>query len=99
VTVDDAQDSYKKYNDVSVVALQVCTLPEYMMKRFGGTRIRVYLAAMSLTLYIFTKISVSFQQLLSLGLGSHKPNNDSLHDGLMMKSFRLSLYLLFPQVL
>jgi hypothetical protein len=29
-----------------------------MMKRFGGTRIRIFLAALSLILYIFTKISV-----------------------------------------
>jgi len=38
---------------------QVCTLPEYMKKRFGGRRIRIYLASLSLMLYIFTKISVS----------------------------------------
>ena len=30
-----------------------------MEKRFGGHRIQVYLAGLSLTLYIFTKISVS----------------------------------------
>jgi sodium/myo-inositol cotransporter 3 len=58
--VDEAHSSYMEYNDVSVVKLQVCTLPEYMMKRFGGTRIRVYLAALSLILYIFTKISVRY---------------------------------------
>ena len=39
--------------------LQVCTLPEYMMKRFGGQRIRMYLAVLSMVLYVFTKISVS----------------------------------------
>ena len=43
-----------------VIGLQVCTLPEYMKKRFGGRRIRIYLASLSLMLYIFTKISVSF---------------------------------------
>lgn len=37
----------------------VHTLPEYMSKRFGGHRIRVYLSILSLILYIFTKISVS----------------------------------------
>lgn len=37
----------------------VHTLPEYMNKRFGGNRIRVYLSVLSLILYIFTKISVS----------------------------------------
>ena len=37
----------------------VSTLPEYMKKRFGGSRIRVYLSVLSLILYIFTKISVT----------------------------------------
>ena len=32
-------------------------MPEYIKKRFGGERISVYLALMSLLLYIFTKIS------------------------------------------
>jgi len=32
--------------------VQVCTLPEYMKKRFGGRRIRIYLASLSLMLYI-----------------------------------------------
>ncbi|XP_033640936.1 sodium/myo-inositol cotransporter-like [Asterias rubens] len=41
------------------IASGVYTLPEYMMKRFGGQRIRVYLAMLSLILYIFTKISVN----------------------------------------
>lgn len=36
----------------------VATLPEYINKRFGGNRIRVYLSVLSLMLYIFTKISV-----------------------------------------
>ena len=36
----------------------VSTLPEYINKRFGGTRIRIYLSVLSLVLYIFTKISV-----------------------------------------
>ncbi|XP_033116002.1 sodium/myo-inositol cotransporter-like isoform X2 [Anneissia japonica] len=40
------------------IASGVYTLPEYMKKRFGGQRIRVYLACLSLVLYIFTKISV-----------------------------------------
>lgn len=44
--------------------LQVVTMPEYLKKRFGGQRIRVYLSVLSLFLYIFTKISVS----VSLGL-------------------------------
>jgi uncharacterized sodium:solute symporter family permease YidK len=41
------------------IASSVATLPEYMKKRFGGSRIRVYLSVLSLILYIFTKISVS----------------------------------------
>ncbi|OWA51533.1 Sodium/myo-inositol cotransporter [Hypsibius exemplaris] len=41
------------------IASKAYTLPEYMKKRFGGSRIRIYLACMSLTLYIFTKISVA----------------------------------------
>lgn len=35
------------------------TLPGYISKRFGGTRIQTYLAVLSMLLYIFTKISVS----------------------------------------
>ena len=34
-------------------------MPEYLAKRFGGNRLRVYFALMSLVLYIFTKLSVS----------------------------------------
>ncbi|NWV84252.1 SC5A3 protein, partial [Dasyornis broadbenti] len=36
----------------------VYTMPEYLSKRFGGHRIQVYFAALSLILYIFTKLSV-----------------------------------------
>ncbi|KAM6976349.1 sodium/glucose cotransporter 1 [Tautogolabrus adspersus] len=35
----------------------VVTMPEYLMKRFGGHRIRIYLSVLSLFLYVFTKIS------------------------------------------
>jgi Na+/proline symporter len=45
------------------------TLPEYMSKRFGGNRIRIYLSVLSLTLYILTKISVisnSFSLILKI---------------------------------
>ncbi|GAA34102.2 sodium/myo-inositol cotransporter, partial [Clonorchis sinensis] len=41
------------------IASGVCTLPEYMKRRFGGNRIQVYLAGLSLLLYVFTKISVN----------------------------------------
>ncbi|XP_072312116.1 sodium/glucose cotransporter 2 [Eucyclogobius newberryi] len=36
----------------------VITMPEYLKKRFGGSRISLYLSIISLFLYIFTKISV-----------------------------------------
>lgn len=34
-------------------------MPEYMQKRYGGQRIRMYLSVLSLLLSVFTKISVS----------------------------------------
>ena len=37
----------------------VITMPQYLRKRFGGHRIRLYLSLLSLFLYIFTKISVN----------------------------------------
>ncbi|KAL6115245.1 slc5a3 [Pungitius sinensis] len=36
----------------------VSTMPEYLSKRFGGNRLKVYFAALSLVLYVFTKLSV-----------------------------------------
>ncbi|XP_067117029.1 sodium/myo-inositol cotransporter-like [Osmerus mordax] len=36
----------------------VYTMPEYLAKRFGGRRLKVYFAALTLLLYIFTKLSV-----------------------------------------
>ncbi|GAA6091480.1 sodium/myo-inositol cotransporter-like [Tachysurus ichikawai] len=36
----------------------VYTMPEYLSKRFGGKRLKVYFAGLSLLLYIFTKLSV-----------------------------------------
>ncbi|XP_036396138.1 sodium/myo-inositol cotransporter-like [Megalops cyprinoides] len=36
----------------------VYTMPEYLSKRFGGNRLKVYFAALTLLLYIFTKLSV-----------------------------------------
>lgn len=41
------------------IASGVYTLPEYIHKRFGGNRIRIFLSLLSLLLYIFTKISVN----------------------------------------
>ncbi|KAM8903940.1 sodium/myo-inositol cotransporter-like isoform 2-T5 [Spinachia spinachia] len=36
----------------------VSTMPEYLSKRFGGNRLKVCSAALSLILYVFTKLSV-----------------------------------------
>nr|XP_055071449.1 sodium/myo-inositol cotransporter [Misgurnus anguillicaudatus] len=36
----------------------VYTMPEYLSKRYGGKRLKVYFAALSILLYVFTKISV-----------------------------------------
>uniref|UniRef100_A0ACB8FJH1 Uncharacterized protein n=1 Tax=Sphaerodactylus townsendi TaxID=933632 RepID=A0ACB8FJH1_9SAUR len=38
---------------------EIITMPEYLQRRFGGERIRVYLSVLSLLLSVFTKISVS----------------------------------------
>ncbi|KAM4632299.1 sodium/mannose cotransporter SLC5A10 [Discoglossus pictus] len=35
----------------------IVTMPEYLMRRFGGERIQMYLSALSLLLSVFTKIS------------------------------------------
>uniref|UniRef100_A0A8C9AE10 Sodium/myo-inositol cotransporter 2 n=1 Tax=Prolemur simus TaxID=1328070 RepID=A0A8C9AE10_PROSS len=40
------------------VAGQVTTMPEYLRRRFGGSRIPITLAVLYLFIYIFTKISV-----------------------------------------
>ncbi|XP_073499615.1 sodium/glucose cotransporter 4 isoform X1 [Phyllobates terribilis] len=39
------------------LASGVVTLPEFLEKRFGGRRIRIYMSVLSLILYIVTKIS------------------------------------------
>ncbi|GCB72248.1 sodium/glucose cotransporter 4 [Scyliorhinus torazame] len=39
------------------IAAGVVTMPEYLKKRFGGQRIRIYMSILSLILYVFTKIS------------------------------------------
>ncbi|XP_041826382.1 sodium/glucose cotransporter 1-like [Melanotaenia boesemani] len=53
----------------------VVTMPEYLKKRFGGQRIRIYLSVLSLILYITTKISadmfsgaIFIQQALGLNI-------------------------------
>ena len=49
----------EKHELFLIFLLQTYTMPEYLSKRFGGQRIRVYFAFLSLVLYIFTKCSVS----------------------------------------
>uniref|UniRef100_A0AAR2LWT2 Sodium/glucose cotransporter 1 n=1 Tax=Pygocentrus nattereri TaxID=42514 RepID=A0AAR2LWT2_PYGNA len=44
-------------NELQMNYSGVVTMPEYLKKRFGGQRIRIYLSVLSLFLYIFTKIS------------------------------------------
>ena len=39
------------------LAAGISTMPEYLRKRFPGSRMRTYLAVLSLFIYIFTKIS------------------------------------------
>ncbi|XP_075848384.1 sodium/mannose cotransporter SLC5A10 isoform X4 [Microtus pennsylvanicus] len=40
------------------ISSEIVTLPEYIQKRFGGQRIRMYLSVLSLLLSVFTKISI-----------------------------------------
>lgn len=42
------------------ISAGVVTMPEYLAKRFGGRRIRIYMSVLSLILYVFTKISVRY---------------------------------------
>lgn len=42
---------------------QIVTMPEYIQKRYGGQRMRMYLSILSLLLSVFTKISVSRPRL------------------------------------
>ncbi|KAK1874802.1 Sodium/glucose cotransporter 4 [Dissostichus eleginoides] len=51
------------------ISAGVITMPEYLAKRFGGQRIRIYMSVLSLILYIFTKISVSLGWDLYLSTG------------------------------
>ncbi|XP_055958845.1 sodium/glucose cotransporter 4 [Patella vulgata] len=39
------------------VASGAFTMPEYLKKRFGGKRLRIYLSSLALVLYVLTKIS------------------------------------------
>nr|XP_018669842.1 sodium/myo-inositol cotransporter isoform X1 [Ciona intestinalis] len=59
------------------IASGICTMPEYLERRFGGKRLRIYLAVLTLILYCLTKISVNLyagslflQQCMGWGLYS-----------------------------
>ncbi|XP_044939597.1 sodium/mannose cotransporter SLC5A10 isoform X1 [Mustela nigripes] len=40
------------------ISSEIVTMPEYIQKRYGGQRIRMYLSVLSLMLSVFTKISL-----------------------------------------
>ncbi|XP_074060487.1 sodium/mannose cotransporter SLC5A10 [Macrotis lagotis] len=40
------------------ISSEIVTMPEYLQKRYGRTRIRMYLSILSLLLSVFTKISI-----------------------------------------
>ncbi|KAM7069044.1 sodium/mannose cotransporter SLC5A10 isoform 1-T1 [Molossus nigricans] len=40
------------------ISSEIITMPEYIQKRYGGQRIRMYLSVLSLLLSVFTKISI-----------------------------------------
>uniref|UniRef100_A0A8C1RM97 Solute carrier family 5 member 9 n=1 Tax=Cyprinus carpio TaxID=7962 RepID=A0A8C1RM97_CYPCA len=48
------------------ISAGVVTMPEYLRKRFGGQRIRIYMSVLSLILYIFTKISGKDSDCISI---------------------------------
>ena len=50
------------------MASGVYTMPEYLRKRFGGQRISMYLSALTLILYVFTKISASGKRMRQVPL-------------------------------
>lgn len=52
---------------IDLFLFQVTTMPEYLQKRFGGRRTQLFIAILSLFIYIFTKISVwGWQMILSI---------------------------------
>ncbi|KAM7067076.1 sodium/mannose cotransporter SLC5A10-like [Molossus nigricans] len=55
------------------VSSEIITMPEYIQKRYGGQRIRMYLSVLSLLLSVFTKISVSCPYLQLLANRGWKP--------------------------
>ena len=70
------------------LSAEVFTMPQYLRKRFGGQRIRVFLSCLSLLLYIFTKISVSRQYLHYLCLqNKHDVCVNLFHDLIISGGF------------
>ena len=64
------------------IVVQVFTMPEYMRKRFGGQRIRVYLAVLALLLSVFTKIAVwslCSAQLSLNKFSTHQPEEIAIY--------------------
>ncbi|RXG64241.1 Sodium/glucose cotransporter 4 [Armadillidium vulgare] len=63
----------------------VYTMPEYLRERFGGQRIRIYLAALSLILYIFTKISAElYAGALFIQLALNKTSDEWLYVSILI---------------
>jgi len=54
-------------------------MPEYLRKRFGGQRIRVYLAVLALLMSVFTKIAVWSPCLVQLSIGGQTLIFDGLN--------------------
>ena len=51
-------------------------MPEYLRMRFGGQRIRVYLAVLALLLSVFTKVAVRFLFNLIFAKNQCNSHND-----------------------
>ncbi|RXG64240.1 Sodium/proline symporter [Armadillidium vulgare] len=63
----------------------VYTMPEYLRERFGGQRIRICLAALSLILYIFTKISAElYAGALFIQLALNKTSDEWLYVSILI---------------
>ncbi|XP_065570557.1 sodium/glucose cotransporter 1-like isoform X2 [Artemia franciscana] len=62
------------------MASGIVTMPEYIRKRFGGQRIRIYLSVLSLLLYVFTKISADlYAGALFIQLAIGNTSEESLY--------------------
>ncbi|KAL5110224.1 Sodium/glucose cotransporter 1 [Taenia crassiceps] len=67
----------------------IVTVPEYLCKRLGGHRIRVYLAVVALLLYIFTKISAD---LYAGGLFIQQAMQISIYPAIILLLFISALF-------